>query len=583
MHLERRHLLRASCVRLVRALEARVKAVAYDAHEEMTVNLLPRRPPEVPSVGINAHRSAWFSGWEKLYRSLASSASSMIIERCVRTCGCILGAVARSRRVADPPKSLWTAATAMLSLALAGCSELTGTGNEPSHHRRSDGTTAGQSTAASQGFPADFDLFALRNFQDLAVSAYGPEVPVTWMHLVYRLVGEGRMSPPVASRVYAYVGITLYEAMVPGMRDHQSLAGQLHGLRALPASGRSPCHWPTVANEALATILSDLFRDSPSALEAIQSLRDGYADSFLQEIPRGVFLHSRARGKVVATAIARWASRDGFSEYHNCAASLPDGPGSWVPTPPAFAPPIEPCWGELRTFAVPSADVTDPGPPLPYSDTPGSDFYNEVREVYDAVNGLTEEQRAIVRFWADGAGTGTPAGHAIMIASQCVTDNGQDLGEASECFARVGIAVADAFIACWATKYRYCLVRPVTYIRQVIDSGWTTPIATPPFPEYTSGHSVQSGAAAQVLTDVFGPVPFTDHTHDDLGLPPRSFSNFFEAAHEAAISRVYGGIHYRESVERGLDQGRAIGEYVNGLRFLDGAARGSHLAPEPQS
>jgi membrane-associated phospholipid phosphatase len=134
------------------------------------------------------------------------------------------------------------------------------------------------------------------------------------------------------------------------------------------------------------------------------------------------------------------------------------------------------------------------------------------------------------------------------------------------------MAVADAFISCWHSKYRYHLMRPISYIQQHIDAGWgvgerALPVVTPPFPEYTSGHSVQTAAFAQVLFDLFGDFPFTDHTHDERGLAPRSFSSCFAMAEETAISRLYGGIHFRAAIEQGLEQGKQIGRQVSALRF----------------
>jgi hypothetical protein len=148
-----------------------------------------------------------------------------------------------------------------------------------------------------------------------------------------------------------------------------------------------------------------------------------------------------------------------------------------------------------------------------------------------------------------------------------VKGHGYTLDVAAEAYARVGMAVADAFVSCWNTKYRYNLLRPVTYIRHLIDPSWSSLLVTPRFPEYTSGHSVQSGAAAQVLTDLFGTVAFMDHTHDDRGLTPRSFGSFFEAAEEAALSRLCGGIHFRTAIVLGLEQGRCVGQHVSDLPF----------------
>jgi hypothetical protein len=196
----------------------------------------------------------------------------------------------------------------------------------------------------------------------------------------------------------------------------------------------------------------------------------------------------------------------------------------------------------------------------------GSAFYVEARECYRVTNDLTPEQQAIARFWSDDPGqTATPPGHSLSILTQVARELNLTLDRAAEAYAKVGVAVADSFVSCWRTKYQYNLLRPVTYIRRVIDPSWTSLLVTPPFPEYTSGHSVQTAAAARVLTSLFGQLSFTDHTHDARGLSPRTFSSFAAAAEEAAISRLYGGIHFRAAIEHGLEQGACIGEQVTAL------------------
>ncbi len=243
----------------------------------------------------------------------------------------------------------------------------------------------------------------------------------------------------------------------------------------------------------------------------------------------------------------------------------------WVPTPPAFAPALQPCWGQLRTLAVSSSSACDPGPRPPYSEDPASAFYAEAFEVYDVGNNLTQEQIDIALFWADGPGTGTPPGHSISITGQVLELVGADLVLASEAYARVGVAEADAFMSVWWSKFNYNLLRPITYIRNVIDPNWSPLIGTPPFPEYTSGHSGEAGAAAEVQTFLFGDdFAFTDHTHDELGLAPRSFNSFFEAATETANSRLYGGIHFRSGNERGVDQGICVGQAATALELRAG-------------
>jgi hypothetical protein len=245
----------------------------------------------------------------------------------------------------------------------------------------------------------------------------------------------------------------------------------------------------------------------------------------------------------------------------------PAGPGLWVPTPPGYLRALQPYWGGNRTF-LPGPPVGDPGPPVPYSTDPASGCFAEAHEVYTTVNELTDEQMAIARFWSDDPGmTATPPGHSVSILSQVLRQEDASLAEAAEAYARLGIAVGDAFVACWRIKYRYNLLRPITYIRDVIEPAWGNPLplTTPPFPEYTSGHSVQSAAAAAVMTAQFGDVAFVDHSHDARGLPARSFASFNAAAAEAAISRLYGGIHFRAAIDRGLVQGRLIGQRAAAL------------------
>jgi hypothetical protein len=190
-------------------------------------------------------------------------------------------------------------------------------------------------------------------------------------------------------------------------------------------------------------------------------------------------------------------------------------------------------------------------------------------EVYEVSQALTDEQIIIARFWADDPGqTATPPGHSISILTQILQQEEASLALAAEAYARLGMAVADSFIGCWYTKYVYDLIRPVTHIQQNYEDGWMPVVNTPPFPEYTSGHSVQTAAAATVLTSLFGDeYEFTDHTHDALNLEPRTFTSFTLMAEEAAISRLYGGIHYRAAIEVGVEQGKCIGEQVNAVQF----------------
>ncbi|MEW6746336.1 MAG: vanadium-dependent haloperoxidase [Planctomycetota bacterium] len=388
-----------------------------------------------------------------------------------------------------------------------------------------------------------------------------------WFDLLRDLVRENSLSPPVASRLYGFAGITLYEAVVPGMKGFRSLAGTLIELDALPKPAANQRYdWRAVANAALARVAKGLLEGdaSPESLAAIADLEGRFAPNMAKDLKE----RSAAYGRSLADALLAWGARDGYTELKNCDYTPPVGEGLWVPTPPAYKPALQPCWGDIRPFVLDSSAICDPGPPTPYSEDPGSVFYAEAKEVYDTVEGLTDEQMAIALFWSDDPGaTGTPPGHWMSIVKQVVEQYGFKLDVAAEAYLRAGIAVHEAFIACWRTKYIYNLVRPVTYAQEVLGhSDWLPALVTPPFPEYTSGHSIQSGAVAEVLTDLFDDLPFEDDTHHDRGVPARHFASFHEAAEEAAISRLYGGIHYRLACMVGVNQGVCLArEIVNRL------------------
>jgi hypothetical protein len=398
-------------------------------------------------------------------------------------------------------------------------------------------------------------------------SAYGADVPGAWFDLALDLVRTTPgSSPPVASRAFGYTGVALFLAVAPGLPGRPSLAHHLNGLTEPPRPVHRPYHWPTVASSALASILRALFPTTPAPNRAaIAQLERRFARRARATLPPGVYRRSVKHGADVARHVFEWSNRDGGHETL-LPYTPPTGPGLWEPTPPGFLPALQPYWGTNRPFVLRSAEACPAAPPPAYSEHPDSPFYREANECYASVRGLRPDQEAIARFWSDDPGaTATPPGHWISILTQVVRARDLPLGSAAEAYAKVGIAVADAFIACWSTKYRFNVVRPVTYIRRVIDSSWTPLLVTPPFPEYTSGHSVQSGAAARVLTDLFGHVAFTDRTHLPRGLPPRSFGSFTEAAHEAAVSRLYGGIHFRAACERGYEQGICVGKRVSAL------------------
>jgi membrane-associated phospholipid phosphatase len=415
-------------------------------------------------------------------------------------------------------------------------------------------------------------------------SEFDASVAVQWEELLYTRIKVTGMNPPRAARSFAYAGVALYESVLPGMPDHVTLQGQLHGLAAgdLPSAQTGVrYHWPTVANRALAIVANGMVPASSAQFDALErSLLAEYEQS---EAP-DVIDRSIAYGELMADALLTWAAADGIAGVDACGAAYVPPPAHDEPSEGAWTqvtgttPPLLPCWGSLRTFVVADGLECAPVGPPAFSTDSASAWYAQAQQVYtttgDAGVNLTADQNASAFFWADSAGaTGTPAGHWIAITSEVCTNEALKLDAAAEAFARVGLAVADAFVTCWRTKYDYYLQRPATYIRDHIDTSWDPLLATPNFPSYSSDHATQSAAAATVLTAMFGAYAFTDTTHTRLNpalhFPDRSFSSFQEAAAEAAASRLFSGIHYAFDDDDGLDSGACVGTiHATALQFL---------------
>ena len=323
-------------------------------------------------------------------------------------------------------------------------------------------------------------------------------VASTWFEQLYNVVKAERTAPPPASRIYGITAVALYESIVAGTEENRSLVGQLNDLTSVPRPQKNKkYHWPTVANVALANTIRGLYPTiSLASLDAINNLEQRVFAQLQAVVPGPVCERSVAHGQAVATAILDWAATDGFSTHNNCPYVPAPVPGAWEPTSPLNPNPLQPCWGMIRPMVLTSGGECTPQGHPAFS-IAASDFYAAGLEVYNVGLGLTLEQKTIADYWSDGPGaTGTPPGHWIAIVSQIARKDGLSLAAAAEAYARVGIAVHDAFIQCWNTKYIANLQRPVTYINDNIDPGWRPYIATPSFPSYTSGHSTQSGAAA---------------------------------------------------------------------------------------
>ncbi len=379
-------------------------------------------------------------------------------------------------------------------------------------------------------------------------------------------------SPPVASRIYAYPSIAMYEILAKNDAAYKPLAGQLTDFAAIPDPDEN-VSFELAAIQAFLTIGKTLIFSEDKINE--------YKEELYKELGNGVkksyFNASVNYGNQVADHILAWADGDMYKQTRTFPKfTVNDDPTRWQPTPPGYMEAIEPHWTKIRPFAIDSSTQFVPVRPTEFDLAKGSPFYKELMEVYNVGNNLTKEQKEIASFWDCNPYVVNQTGH-VMAATKKITPGGHWIGiikiackahdanpmRSAEAYALTSIALADAFISCWDEKFRSNLIRPETLINKHIDEDWLPLLQTPPFPEYTSGHSVISNAAAIALTSLFGDsFAFDDDTEVKYGLGVRSFSSFIDASEEAAISRLYGGIHYMPAIANGVTQGKALGRYV---------------------
>ncbi len=386
-------------------------------------------------------------------------------------------------------------------------------------------------------------------------------------------------SPPVASRIYNYPNIAAYEIICQGNSAYKTLSGQVHGLTPIPAVDTTKNVNFEVA--ALVAYL-EVGKELVFSEDKVEAYRDSLYGSW-EKINKESFTNSKSYGLKVAKHVKEWLAKDNYAQTRTMPkfSVNTDDPARWQPTPPDYMDGIEPHWREIRPSIIDSASQFTPSRHPDFSLEKDSEFYKELTETYEVGNeikkeGETSEKLEIAQFWDCNPYVSTHKGH-LMFATKKITPGahwigickiaskktGADFTKTVYAYTKTSIAIADAFISCWDEKYRSNLIRPETLINQHIDENWEPVLQTPPFPEYTSGHSVVSGAASTVLTDIFGDnFAFNDDTELKYGLPIRSFVSFNQAADEAAISRLYGGIHYRAAIDLGLEQGRELGRFV---------------------
>ncbi len=390
------------------------------------------------------------------------------------------------------------------------------------------------------------------------------------------VVMQNNFPPIIASRNYAYACIAAYETVAAGDIRFQSLAGQIKHLPALPQQDTANVNFHYASLLAFCKVGEAVTFPEGSMKNYVIKL-DSIADA--SGISSMMKTASKQLADSVANHILRWSKKDNYAQTRTAEKyNIKQEEGRWVPTPPAYAQALEPHWREIRSMVMDSATQFIPPPPPVFDMTDKeSKFYKEVMAVKNAGDSLTEEQKHIADFWDDlgnrtiveghvmfTAKKFSPPGHWMNIVGIASQKANVDFSNTVYAYAKTAIAIFDAFIQCWDEKFRSNVVRPETVINKYIDQEWRPYLQTPPFPEYTCGHSTVSSSAAEVLTDVFSNnFVYTDSSELEFGIKNRSFTSFRQAAIENNWARFYGGIHYHNSCIVSTEYGKKVGELVN--------------------
>jgi hypothetical protein len=405
-----------------------------------------------------------------------------------------------------------------------------------------------------------------------AVSQHAVNVYNRLNTLLVNTVMEDLFTPPVASRIYAYPNIGFYECIRIEDKALPTFCGKLNGLATLPKPN-------TNVNNTYAACIA--FTYIAQALVASEYKFDNWRTDFLDSLKQHQLLinvdETVAYGKQIADSIIAWSKKDNYSKSRGLMRNvLGKKPGDWQPTPLDYAQGLEPHWNTIRPFTLQKANQFSPKQKLTFSADKKSTFYKSLLQTYSICKKLDSTQKATALYWDDNPNVSkvighlnyfvhkiSPGGHWLMITQQACTKAKLPIAKTAHVYALTSIAVFDGFISCWDEKYRSNLVRPITIINRWFDGKWEPFIQTPPFPEFTSGHSVISHAAATVLTGLLGnDFLFIDETEIPFGNSARTYNSFLEAAAESSISRVYGGIHYTETAKISAQQGISIGKFV---------------------
>jgi len=403
--------------------------------------------------------------------------------------------------------------------------------------------------------------------------------PLLYSKTVKRLndiVLENNFPPMIASRNYVYANIAAYECVVAGDNSYQTLSGQIRHMLPMPKPiAGKPFDY------RMAAVLA--FTKVGNAVTFPEGSMMGYYDDMIKKaddegMPGDVLENTIAFSDTIFAAVMAWAKKDNYLQTRSASKyTVTNIDGRWVPTPPSYMSAMEPHWMEIRTMALDSSGECRPIPPPLYTlKDSTSQFYTCLMEVKKAVDSIDDDQRHMADFWDDNpfkmnvsghvmfaTKKFSPAGHWMNIVGIAGERANVDFDKMVYAYAKTSVALFDGFISCWEEKFRSNMIRPETVINKYYDPEWKTYIQAPPFPAYISGHSVISAAAAEVMTDIFGDnFAYRDTSENEFGIPPRAFTSFRQAAWEASISRMYGGIHYRFDLIEGNKVGKKIGKIV---------------------
>ena len=390
--------------------------------------------------------------------------------------------------------------------------------------------------------------------------------------------------PIVASRNYAYANIAAYECIAAGYpKEYNSLAGQINGLKQMPkADSTKKVDYEFASLLAFCKVGEAVTFPEGSMKEFVDSLKKFAKD---EGMPEEMFNNTVAFADTVGKSILAWSKKDSYARTRSASRyNVIDSPGRWVPTPPAYASAVEPHWREIRTIGIDSANQFIPPPPIKFNITDKNGaYYKQVMAVKNAVDSLTDEQKHIAEFWDDLGGKLNVAGHVMFVTKKfsppghwmnivgiASTKAKANFRKTVAAYTLTSICMFDAFIQCWDEKFRSNMVRPETVINKYIDPEWRPYLQTPPFPEYTCGHSTVSSAAAEALTKMYGDnFAYTDTSELEFGIANRSFTSFRQAADENNWARFYGGIHFHPSCLVSNEYGKKVGSFIIGKIKLE--------------